>query len=98
MTLRMYADRKDLPLQEVTTEVRYDRVHAQDCADCEHTEGRIERITRTVTLHGDLDPATRTRLPAIAARCPVHRTLGGQIEIHTVAASDGATEDGPSEA
>jgi uncharacterized OsmC-like protein/alpha-beta hydrolase superfamily lysophospholipase len=98
MTLRMYADRKDLPLEEVSTEVRYDRVHAQDCADCEHTEGRIERFTRTVTLHGDLAPATRTRLLAIAARCPVHRTLSGQIEIHTVAASDGALENGPSEA
>jgi uncharacterized OsmC-like protein/esterase/lipase len=83
MTLRMYADRKGWPLEAVTTEVRYDRVHAEDCATCEHTEGRIERFTRTVTLHGDLDPATRTRLLDIAARCPVHRTLSGQIEVHT---------------
>jgi uncharacterized OsmC-like protein/pimeloyl-ACP methyl ester carboxylesterase len=83
MTLRMYADRKGWPLEDVTTEVRYDRVHAEDCANCEHTEGRIERFTRTVTLHGDLDPATRTRLLDIATRCPVHRTLSGQIEVHT---------------
>jgi uncharacterized OsmC-like protein/pimeloyl-ACP methyl ester carboxylesterase len=90
MTLRMYADRKGWPLEEVTTEVRYDRVHAEDCASCEHTEGRIERFTRTVTLHGELDPAARARLLEIAARCPVHRTLSGQIEVHTIAASDAA--------
>ncbi|MEX1163644.1 MAG: bifunctional alpha/beta hydrolase/OsmC family protein [Nitriliruptor sp.] len=83
MTLRMYADREGLPLEAVATEVRYDRVHADDCATCEHTEGRIERFTRTVTLDGELDPVARTRLLAIADRCPVHRTLSGQIEIHT---------------
>jgi uncharacterized OsmC-like protein/fermentation-respiration switch protein FrsA (DUF1100 family) len=83
MTLRMYADRKHIPLDDVTTSVSFDRVHADDCAGCEHTEGRIERFTRNVTLHGDLDRETRDRLLAIADRCPVHRTLEGQIEIHT---------------
>jgi uncharacterized OsmC-like protein/pimeloyl-ACP methyl ester carboxylesterase len=84
MTLRMYADRKQIPLDEVTTTVSFERVHAQDCADCDHTEGRIERFTRTVTLEGDLDRESRDRLLSIADRCPVHRTLEGQIEVRTV--------------
>jgi putative redox protein len=85
MTLRMYADREGIPLDDVTTSVSLDRVHADDCATCEHTNGRIERFTRTVTLRGDLDRPTRDRLLSIADRCPVHRTLRGQIEIHTAA-------------
>lgn len=84
ITLRMYADREQIPLDDVTTSVSFDRVHANDCSGCEHTEGRIERFTRTVALHGDLDRQTRDRLLRIADRCPVHRTLEGQIEVHTI--------------
>ena len=83
MTVRMYADRADLRLEEVTTEVAFDRLHARDCEECEHSEGRIQRFTRTVTLQGDLDDEARARLLSIADRCPVHRTLEGQIEIRT---------------
>ena len=83
MTVRMYADRKRLLLEDVTTTVDVDRVHAQDCAECDHADGRVERFTRTITLRGVLDAETRARLLAIADRCPVHRTLEGQIEIHT---------------
>lgn len=83
MTIRMYAERKDIPLESVTTGVSFERVHADDCRDCEHTEGRIHRFDRRVRLAGDLDEDDRTRLLSIANRCPVHRTLEGQIEIHT---------------
>lgn len=83
MTIRMYADRHEMDLDDVATTVSVDRVHARDCADCEHTEGHVARFTRTVALHGDLDRETREKLMSIAERCPVHRTLRGQIEIHT---------------
>ncbi len=83
MTVRMYADRKQIPLDEVVTDVSFDRLHADDCADCEHTDGHIEQFTRRLTLRGDLDDETRDRLLSIANRCPVHRTLEGQIEIRT---------------
>jgi len=84
MTLRMYADRKQIPLDDVTTVVTFDRVHAKDCADCDHADGRIEQFTRTVTLHGELDRVSRDQLLLIAERCPVHRTFEGQIEVRTV--------------
>ena len=84
MTLRMYADRKQLPLDEAVTSVRFERRHAEDCEQCEHRDGRIEHFTRTVAIHGDdLEDEDRERLLSIANRCPVHRTLSGQIEIHT---------------
>lgn len=83
LTLRMYADRKDWPLEEVRAEVFHENVHAEDCEDCEHREGDIGVLTRTITLTGDLDDEQRQRLRRIADRCPVHRTLEGRIEIHT---------------
>ncbi|MEP0546154.1 MAG: OsmC family protein [Rhodothermales bacterium] len=83
MTLRMYADRKEWPLEGITVHVEHDRLHAQDCAACETKEGKIDRLRRTITLDGALDDAQRTRLLAIADRCPVHRTLESEIVIAT---------------
>lgn len=83
LTLRMYADRKDIPLDEVRAEVVHERVHAEDCADCERTDGTIGVLRRTLTFRGDLDDDHRQRLLRIADRCPVHRTLEGHIEVHT---------------
>lgn len=82
-TIRMYADHKGIPLTSVEATVAHDRVHADDCANCEHTSGRIDRFDMTLVLTGDLDDAQRDRLREIAGRCPVHRTLDGQIEVHT---------------
>lgn len=76
MTLRMYANHKKLPLEDVTVRLSHDRVHADDCAECgAEREGKVERITRLITLKGDLTEAQRQRILAIADRCPVHRTL-----------------------
>lgn len=86
MTLRMFADRVGIPLDEVVTSVSFDRVHAKDCEDCEHTDGRIERFRRTLELQGDLDEQARGRLAMIADRCPVSKTLTGQVEVHTTVA------------
>jgi putative redox protein len=83
MTLRMYASRKDWPLASVEATVTHDRVHADDCANCEHVEGRIDLFERTLRITGDLDDEQRTKLIEIADKCPVHRTLEGQIEVHT---------------
>jgi putative redox protein len=83
MTLRMYADRKDWPLEQVDVRLKHDRVHARDCEDCESSEGRVDVIERVVRIEGDLDPAQRARLLEIADRCPVHRTLENEIKIRT---------------
>jgi len=80
MTLRMYANRKKIPLEDVEVRLLHERVHAEDCVDCEQ---KIERITRRITLHGDLDAAQRQRLLEIADKCPVHRTLESDPQIVT---------------
>ncbi len=84
MTLRLYAERKALPLEEVTVELAHRKIHAADCEHCETREGMIDRIERVITLSGDLDADQRRRLMEIADKCPVHRTLTSEIDINTV--------------
>jgi putative redox protein len=86
MTLRMYAERKRIPLEHVSVLLRHSKIHASDCANCETSQGQIDRIDRTITLDGDLDEATRARLLAIADKCPVHRTLTSEVDIRTALA------------
>jgi uncharacterized OsmC-like protein/alpha/beta superfamily hydrolase len=83
MTLKMYADRKGWPLDQVDVRLHHDRVHAKDCEDCTSSQGRVDVIERVVRVEGDLDPAQRARLLEIADRCPVHRTLENEIKIRT---------------
>jgi putative redox protein len=83
MTVRMYADLKKLPLERVTVELRHDKIHAQDCAECETKEGKIDRIERVVRLEGTLDEASRAKLLEIANKCPVHRTLHSEVTVST---------------
>jgi putative redox protein len=86
MTLQMYARRKGLPLEKAVVRVAHSRIHAEDCAHCETKVGRIDRLERTITLVGQLDADARQRLVAIADRCPVHRSLAGEIDIETTLA------------
>lgn len=83
MTLNMYARHKGLPVERVICEVSHQRIHVKDCSDCETENGHISELTRTITIEGDLDPAQRQRMLEIADRCPVHRTLEGEIKIRT---------------
>ena len=80
MTLRMYANRKKLPLDDVDITLVHERVHAEDCEECDQ---KIERLTRRITLHGDLTDEQKQRLLEIADKCPVHRTLESDPEIVT---------------
>jgi putative redox protein len=85
MTLRMYADRKEWPLEGVRVRLAHHRVHAQDCDLCTDDEraggGQIDRITRKIEVLGELAGDQRGRLLEIAERCPVHRTLTGKIKV-----------------
>jgi uncharacterized OsmC-like protein len=89
MTLRLYAERKALPLERVTVRLDHSRIHAADCADCETKEGMLDRIDRAITLRGALDAEQRRRLLEIADKCPVHRTLTSEIDIRTVEQPEG---------
>ena len=88
MTLRMYATRKQWPLESVTVSLRHFRIHATDCADCTTEAGQLDRVERAITLTGDLDDSQRQRLLEIADRCPVHRTLHAEVDVRTVLAHE----------
>jgi uncharacterized OsmC-like protein/pimeloyl-ACP methyl ester carboxylesterase len=76
MTLRLYADLKNLPLEKIRVIVRHDKRHAEDCKDCvESGAPKIDLFERTIELEGPLDAAAREKLIAIANKCPVHNTL-----------------------
>ncbi len=83
MTVRMYANRKDWPLERVRVTLQHYRIHAEDCAECETTSGWIDHIDRDIELVGDLDDTQRERLLHIANRCPVHQTLTSEVNILT---------------
>jgi putative redox protein len=66
--------------------LRHDKIHAEDCADCETREGKLDQIGRILEIAGPLDAATRQRLLEIADKCPVHRTLTSEVKIRTTLA------------
>lgn len=84
MTMRLYADRKGIAVDRFAIRLAHRRVHAEDCADCETREGDVGEITREVFIIGDVDEQERTRLMAIAEKCPVHRTLTHEIKIRSI--------------
>lgn len=83
MTIRMYANRKEIPLDDVTIEVSHDREHVTDCEGCDESPKKIEVLERTIVLKGELSEAQRKRLLEVADRCPVHRTLESELHIRT---------------
>ena len=83
MTMRMYADRKSLPLDRVTVTLEHRKIHAEDCAECETRVGMLDQIERVISIEGALDAEQRAKLMEIADKCPVHRTLKSEIRIVT---------------
>jgi uncharacterized OsmC-like protein len=83
MTLRLYADRRQWPLERADVRLRHRKVHAQDCVDCETKPAKMDVVDRVLILHGPLSDDQRTKLMEIANRCPVHQTLGSQIQVNT---------------
>ena len=86
ITMRMYADRKALPLDRVTVTLSHSKIHAEDCAECETKIGMLDQFDRVIKIEGALDADQRKRLMEIADKCPVHRTLESEIHIVTKAA------------
>ena len=83
MTLRMYADRKEISLERIVSRLNHEKVHIEDCEDCEEKDKKIDLITKEIELHGDLTEEQIERLLEIADKCPVHRTLKSDIKIES---------------
>jgi putative redox protein len=99
MTVRLFADRRRIPLDRVTVEVHHDREHATDCAAC--VDGHapmIDRFDCHIRLDGELSTTDRARLLAFANRCPVHRTLAASSAIVTTELPSASTLSAPGHA
>jgi len=83
MTVRMYANRKQWPLSNVSITLRHSREHQKDCEDCADKPIQLDVIERDIKIDGDLSDEQRKRLLEIADRCPVHKTLTGKLDIRT---------------
>jgi len=83
MTLRMYANLKKLPMDNVIVNLSHDREHGEDCQACDEQHPKIDVIHRTIEFVGDLTEAQKSKLLVIADKCPVHRTLHNKIEVRT---------------
>jgi len=83
ITVRMYADRKQWPLERLEIELSHHRIHAKDCEDCDQPDGMITVFECAITTHGDLTTEQRARLVEIADKCPVHKTIMGPNQFRT---------------
>ena len=83
ITLRMYADRKQWPLEGMSVRLTHDKIHAEDCAACETKAGKLDKFEREITLSGALSAEQKQRLLEIANKCPVHQTLESKVIIET---------------
>lgn len=83
MTMKMYARRKNWPVEDIYIEVRHNKRHADDCADCEDPSSKIDTIEKELIIKGDLNQEQLDKLMDISKKCPVHRTLLNDIKINT---------------
>lgn len=84
MTMRLYADRKGIPLEGVTIALEHSRQYVDDCRDC--TEGRpkrLDHIDKVISVRGDLTEEDVDRLIEISDKCPVQRTLQGEVRVRS---------------
>lgn len=79
MTLRMYIERKKLPVTNVEVILTFDRIYIEDCESCSESghekNEKIQHISRLIYVTGEVTKEQRERLLYIAGRCPVHITL-----------------------
>ena len=88
ITITMYAQSEGLPLRGVTTRLQHSNVHAEDCAECETEEGKIDWIDLHIELDGPLSEEQRSQLLEIAEKCPVHQTLTSETVIRIESGDD----------
>ena len=81
MTIMMYARRKEWPLESVQVKLNHEKIHATDCEECVTEEGKLDQITKTIYLKGDLTQEQRERILEIAERCPVNKTLTTECRV-----------------
>ncbi|MGD8748808.1 MAG: OsmC family protein [Balneolaceae bacterium] len=83
MTVKMYANHKGWELGNVYMELRHNKRHDEDCEHCDDPKSKIDVIEKELIVEGDLTEKQLDRILDISKKCPVHRTLMGDIKIES---------------
>lgn len=83
MTIRLYAERKNIPVEHISVQLTHNKIHADDCKTCDTNDEKLDSIERGIKLTGNLSSEQKKQLIEIAEKCPVHRTLNSKIIIKT---------------
>jgi uncharacterized OsmC-like protein len=101
LTILLYARRKGWPVDGVSVRANHERLVVAEEIDGELIRKKTERIVQEIALQGNLDEVQRVRLIEIAGKCPVHRTITGELEIlerevdiNAAATAEGASVSG----
>lgn len=81
ITMRMYAERKGLQLDNVKLELYHAKVPAEECSTVETESGKVDKFVIKVDIRGNLTEEQRARIIEIGDRCPVQRTLLSDVEL-----------------
>lgn len=81
LTILLYARRKGWPVDGVSVRANHERLVVEEEIAGELIRKKVERIVQEIALQGNLDEAQRVRLMEIAGKCPIHRTITGELEI-----------------
>ena len=98
LTILLYARHKGWPVDGVSVHANHERLVVAEEIDGELIRKKVERIVQEIALQGNLDADQRARLIEIAGKCPVHRTMTGDLEIleREVDVNAAATAEGAS--
>ncbi|TYP91941.1 putative OsmC-related protein [Fodinibius salinus] len=83
MTVKMYANRKGWELGNTYMELRHNKQHDVDCENCDDPKSKIDVIEKELIIEGNLSDEQLDKLLDISKKCPVHRTLLGDIKIES---------------
>ncbi|MGB3721665.1 MAG: bifunctional alpha/beta hydrolase/OsmC family protein [Pacificimonas sp.] len=88
MTLKFYAEREGIPMTSARVTLTHERDHVHDSEHAADEDEAMQAIYRKIELSGDLTDKQRAQLMVIADRCPVHKTLEGELHVHSELVGD----------
>jgi len=84
MTIKMYAERKKIKIDELRVELNHEKKYSEDCEECLESPKWLDHVTKKIHLSGEMTEAQKKRILEIAERCPVNLTLMSVVDVRTL--------------